>query len=129
MTRMRRPFVLLLAGLAASAAAAPAGQRNVREVPAPFRGGWDENPANCAGPEPRFSITATSVWNFEARYRVRRVRLLGPTRIEVVTRHDDQAGGPAGDEVTFAFTLVDGGRAIQGDGANFRRCDRPVNRE
>ena len=125
---MRRLFLLLLATLAASAAAAPAGAQILREVPPAFRGGWDETANGCAGFEPRFAITARDIWNFEVHFAVLRVRRLSRTQIEVVTRHVPEQGRSAGQRV-WRFRLVNGGRALAGNGATFRRCARPVNRD
>lgn len=125
---MRRPFVFLLAGLAASAAA-PAAAQTLRTVPPAFHGGWDETPTGCQGFEPRFSITARNVWNFEVQWRVRRVRWLSRTEIEVATQHVDHDGRLTPDRETWRFRLINNGRAIAGSGVNFRRCARPVGRE
>lgn len=129
MPGMKPLSALLLALLPASALAAPSGGVILREVPAPFRGGWDERAEGCAGPEPRFSITARRVWNFEVGYEVIRVRRLSWGEIEIVARLDHEGRASAGEEITWSFRLTDGGQAIAGDGVNFRRCANPVNRE
>lgn len=124
------PFALLLSAQALAAPPrAPPAAAPLREVPEAFRGGWDETEQGCEGLEPRFSITATSVWNFEVRFLVREVRRLSPTEIEVATVHEDHDGNLTGEEETWRFRLVDGGRAIAGNGTEFRRCARAVTRE
>jgi hypothetical protein len=127
MKGMRRLFVLLLLP-AVAAAATPAAGQTLREIPPAFRGGWDETANGCAGFEPRFSITARSVRNFEVQWQVRRVRRLSRTRIEVVARHVDHDGRVTAGRRTWRFRLVDNGRAIAGSGVTFRRCARPVSR-
>jgi hypothetical protein len=111
--------------------AAPAGVQILNQVPAPFRGGWDEID-DCSQREPRFSITATSLYNFEVRWQVRQVRMISPTRIDIVTRFDDPETGLTEEEATWSFRLVDGGRAITaGNGAppRFLRCGDVLGRE
>ena len=130
---MKRLSALLLAMLSVSAAGAqpPAPQpaAPLREIPEAFRGGWDESEQGCEGFEPRFSITATALWNFEVKFVVREVRVVSPAEIEVVTEHEDHDGNRTGEEGTWRFRLVDGGRAIAGSGVDFRRCARPVSRD
>ncbi|HYD13673.1 MAG TPA: hypothetical protein VEC11_12570 [Allosphingosinicella sp.] len=128
MIRLRHvlPVALLLV---AQAPAVAQPRAPLREIPPAFRGGWDETPGGCQGFEPRFSIAARDLWNFEVHYRVLRVRWLGRTEIEVATQHVDHDGRPTRDRETWRFRLVDNGRAIAGNGANFRRCARPVERD
>jgi len=103
----------------------PAGYpRTVRQVPPAFHGGWDELD-NCAGREPRISITADSVYDFEVHWQVREVRLLSPAEIDIVARYDDPERGPTAEEEIWMFRLLDNGRAItdrDGGGTEFLRC-------
>lgn len=121
-------IVLLLGAQAQAPAAYP---QTLREVPAAFRGGWDEID-DCSEREPRFSITATSFYNFEVRWQVREVRMLSPTEIDIVTLHDDPDRGVTGEEEIWTIRLVDGGRAITGRNGgtpDFPRCADTLGRE
>ena len=98
--------------------------RMVRQVPPAFHGGWDELD-DCAGREPRVTITADSVYDFEVEWRVREVRLPSPTEIDIVTRFLDPERGPTEEEQIWMFRLVDNGRAIAprgGDTVELLRC-------
>lgn len=125
---MRRPLLLLLALLLGADPAAAQRNAPLRTIPPAFHGGWDETPGGCQGFEPRFSITARDIWNFEVQWQVRRVRRLSRTQIEIATRHVDHEGRLTADRQTWRFRLVDNGRAIAGYGETFRRCARPVER-
>lgn len=105
--------------------------RTVRQVPPAFHGGWDELD-NCAGREPRFSIAADSVYDFEVSWQVREVRLLSPTEIDIVAVYHDPERGPTNEEAVWTFRLLDNGRAIadRNDGTmEFLRCRDSLERQ
>ncbi|HKR25718.1 MAG TPA: hypothetical protein VJS15_10695, partial [Allosphingosinicella sp.] len=82
------------AALAGACTEAPAGYpRTLRQVPPAFHGGWDEL-NDCAGREPRITIAADSVYDFEVAWEVREARLLSPTEIDIVTVYLDPERGP-----------------------------------
>ena len=116
---------------AAPRKAPPAGYpRTVRQVPPAFHGGWDEL-TDCAGREPRVTITADGFYDFEVRWQVREVRLLSPTEIDIVTHFDDPERGVTDEEEVWTIRLIDNGRAIadRRGGTEFPRCADPPGRE
>jgi hypothetical protein len=96
-------------------------------IPKAFRGNWDEMIADgCAGREPRFSIGATTLNNFEVSWEVTNVKIDSPTEIEISTTTKDEDGDQQ-DQV-WQFRLADGGKSLTSrkpGGTFFRRCPKP----
>ena len=96
----------------------------VTNIPAAFRGRWDEIVADkCAAREARFKIDASSLANFEVVQDVERVKLYSPTEIAITTSfYDNDKNEQNG---TWEFKLVDAGRTLTGRKAGaflFHRC-------
>lgn len=95
-------------------------------IPRAFRGNWDEMIADgCDGREPRFSIGATTLDNFEVPWEVTRVKIVSPTEIEVSTTMKDEDANQQ--DRTWQFRLADGGRTLTArasGSAFYRRCPR-----
>jgi hypothetical protein len=96
-------------------------------IPKAFRGNWDEMIADgCAEREPRFSIGATTLNNFEVSWDVTNVKIDSPTEIEISTTTKDE--DPDQQDQVWQFRLADGGKSLTSrkpGGAFFRRCPRP----
>lgn len=96
-------------------------------IPKAFRDNWDEMTADgCAEREPRFSIGATTLNNFEVSSQVTNVKIVSLTEIEISTTSKDEDADQQNQ--TWQFRLVDGGKSLTSPspgGALYRRCPRP----
>ncbi len=115
---------LLLGGLLSS----PALAQDQRSIPGPFRGDWSLRAANCApGPVDggNIRIGRRTIWTFETRTDVRRVRIIAPNSIEYSGRGHN--GGPTYGDHSRLTLLDSGARLAIGDGEDrefYVRCAR-----
>jgi hypothetical protein len=97
-------------------------------IPQAYRGDWALSAAQCApGPADagNLRVGRRTIWSFESRIDVRRVRNVAPNSIEVASRvhHGDAEFG----DLSRMTLLNNGARLAVGDGEDrqfYVRCER-----
>jgi hypothetical protein len=120
----------LIVLLAAASLAAPANAREQRTIPPAYRGDWALSLSQCApGPADggNMRITARTIWTFESRIDVRRVRIVGTSSIDFSSRvHHGAAVYGDHSRLTLMNSIVSGDLALGvGDGEDqqiYERC-------